>query len=413
MNRFHNSGLTRLTFGVLLLAMIATPLSPVAAQTNDGAADLEEQLSYLEEQIDALGNQISFSERIDPYQRLALLQQLIALSTQILELQRLIRQSEEASEESVTADEVGLEQVVVSFTPDDPEATVELTYLTADDVEETETLDFTITDVTPDTEFGTMVAEARQQAVEVVAAETAITNQSINERLYVSARNPAFDTWLAMEPDDPAREELGEELFAQFGANSIVEEVLVFPGDGLGTILIITDQNEVLETKLELTSQSRAAVEQYRFTYAYYVLEPGQRAALYPTTPAPDFEPAYSEVEEELEKLVLYLTIQLSFDHIPFVEEIQLFDRKFVQFLVENETVLQLRDTAYGEVPPLHQPLQCIPQNDRVVMEGFTDSLVDELGVQHSYDLPTRFFAPLRFNLDRQSATCGSVTRVF
>ncbi|MFW6210168.1 MAG: hypothetical protein ACOC4E_01605 [Patescibacteria group bacterium] len=407
----------RLICKVVLLACLVTPLAPVTAQGSPGASDsdgptLEEQIEELREQLDRLGNRISFSDRVDPYERLVLLQQLITLSTQVLELQLLVQQGGEEPGEAVTADEVDLEQVVAHLTPADQTVNVDMLYLDEDGVETIESLDFTLAGVASDSRFSRLIAEAREQTVEAVAVETALTNRSIGERTVVSAENPQMATWLAMDPDDPDRAELGEELFAQFGASSVIEQVLVFPGDENGRIIITSDQNEALEIKLVRTTHPRLDAL-YAFTYTYYVLEPGQLSALYPTTNPPTFQPAYIEVEEEIEPAFLPLTIDMTFGDIPFVEEIRGFEHRFITFMINNQTAIQAPSSQFGTVSPLYQPVQCLSQNDRVVMEGFINALIDELGFQNAYDLPVRFIAPVNFSVDRGTAHCGEVTRAF
>lgn len=404
--------------GLLIMILVFSPFSFVKAEvTKVDSTKLSpsDQLDALSIALVGIGSAIATSVSISDTDRLVLMKQLVAISTQILQLRNgvvfklpfvmtIATTTAAAESRKVTAKSVGLERVKVSYDILTNKSIVSTRY-TAPAKNSTSTYDFT--ELNSVTGFTKKVALLRELAGMEVSSTTNIKFADVEDSLFLSAYETVRDNYIA--PNSATAIYLAD----TFAKNSIVNRVEIHPGIDSGLIKIITDQGESLELILQKDEVDRdrpmAGSPTYSYTYSFYFPSPldstyDRETGL--TTVIPKIsQKSLSVTDVEVMKYIVTM-----FGRVPFTSQVPNFSNKLLSFLTNNRTYYSQRNSI---LPSTIGP-DCYAPTDKLVVTEFIKYLVDNLEAQ--YEDPekiTQFISPLQQADEREMTGCMLTSRYF
>jgi hypothetical protein len=398
--------------GLLLTIFMVSPLAHVRAESvresDIKVANPKEQLESLSSTLIKIGNAIATSNSINDTQRLALMKQLLLISTQIIELNKqsrpvsnipnqviFDRNSLEESKKD-TAKKAGLEKVKVTLDVKKNEAIVETTFKSNSKSSKTT---YKFPELNSVTDFDKKMELLRRLASEKVSTNTNVKFNDVEQVVMVTGRNPLKDSLVI------ANSPVAISLSTNFAQNSIVNSFDVYPGKNSGSIRITTDQNEAVNLILQReVDQNGNTLSTYTSTYEFYfptVLDALMGGLGKNTSPALKvLEESGSLSENEIKEDIITV-----FGGIPFSSQVPNFSGKLLAFMTDNNTV-------YYDSSNNQSQSDCSSLTDKAVVTEYVKFLVDNLDAQ--YEEPAKiikFHTPII--QDEFSSGCSSKSKYF
>lgn len=408
--------------GLLMIMLVLSPFSSVKAEVVGAATatlSASDQLDALSIALVAIGSAIATSKTISDTDRLILMKQLVAISSQIVQLKSVAvfqlpfvmttstssaTTTAAAERKKATAKSAGLERVKVSYDIKTNKSIIETRFLTSSK-NSTTTYDFT--GLNSVSGYTKKVALLRELASIEVSSTTNIKFADVEDLLFITAREPVRDSYIS--PNSATAVYLAE----NFAQNTIVNRVKVYPGLGYGAINIITDQGESLTLVLQKdfvdTERFVSSKTTYSYTYSFYFPSPGD--STYDresgvTTFIPKVSHTLSNVSDtEIMKYIVTL-----FGRVPFTSQVPNFSTKLLAFLTNNLTVY----SQTGSVIPGFTEPDCYSETDKLVVTEFVKYLVDNLEAQYeSPDKITKYISPVQQADEREQIGCLNTSKYF
>lgn len=383
---------TKVVIGALFLSIGVSPLS-VSAQS----PDVSGQLNMLQASLVSIGTAISSAGYLSDTDRLNLLTQLVAISTQITSLRGrntvtvVDPLAAEAAKDSAEA--ANLTRVRVTFNPATNEAVTEVV-VRSNTTRTTEV----ISELASVTQFTNKIARLREIIAMRVSNNLNVKYVDVYEELFVTARDPLRDGPV------PQNSAAATYLAENFAKNSLLEEIRIYPGAGMGVISIHTDQDDigVLTLAREVDSDGNI-LNTYFYQYQYFI---DDRINPYFTTTFsrdddPQPLPRATQTASNVTETDIRAFVRTLFNEVPFTTEISNFDAKLMRFLVQNS----ISNDGNANT-------DCYNSGDKVVVDEFIEYLVDGLEAQYE-DITslTQYITPV---VDRDRGFgCSSRARFF
>jgi hypothetical protein len=383
--------------GLLLTIFIFSPLSAALADgekvDNSGSLSSAEQLKQMSVTLVSIGLAVASSTSLNELQRLELMKQLVVISTSILELQKVnpslstnfipvpLQNTSSGELKKDTAKKVGLERVKVTFNEIKNETIIETFYKSSNKNSKT-THNFT--ELNSVIGFDEKVQLLRDLVTNKISSEKNIKFQDVKDSLFLTARNPIKDTIIT--PNSVTAFNLAQ----TFATNSIVNKVEVYPGDNIGTIRILTDQNEWLDLVLEREVDGNGSLlSTYMSTSNFYfptkfdqVLFGSGGEELKPV-------PKITEKVTNISKNEIKDEIVMMFSTIPFTSQVPNFNSKLLDFMTSNSIV-------YNGSSASDIQRDCYSAGDKLVVNEFIKYLVNNLDAQYDdIDKITFYLSPI------------------
>ncbi len=368
--------LRRILSGVLLVAVLLAA-APITTFANERS--LSEQLADLTVILNDIGTKVAATKMSDA-DRLALMTQLVTISTQIMELKKgeyltsgFVYSPTPAPATDATkktAKSAGLTSVRAAL--DVKSSSIKAEYRYGSKIEK-QTLLFT--DLAAYGNFYDKVGKARELLAKSLSDGTGIKEGDIRDLTFVTARNPLWDKLVTQNSAQAM------ELFDNFGQNSIVNSVVVMPGNGKASITITTDQKEVLVLNLGVVTDEEGYItspKKYLYSYTLHSTDPASYVYFWAEEGA---KPVVAQSSSPIpEKEIKSFTTSL-FNEVPFASKISDFEGKLVKFLTANPTYYE-----YGSVSSTGIK-DCYYASDKVVVDEFIEYLVNGVASQYE-ELP-------------------------
>lgn len=389
----------------LLFSVIGTPATALA-QTPSTA----DQLQTLATSLSSVGALIAASPQLTDADRLLLLTQLVTISKKIIEIRQssylpaytaYLNPALDSDAGKETAEAAGLTRVRVAFNPTTNQAVTEIFYKTT-----VQTATHTFTELATAPNFEQKMVNLRSLLSAKISADTNIKQSDIRQLMHVSGRDPLRDSPIAQNSAT------ANYLSNKFGQHSIVNKVLIRPGNGVGSISILSDQGESLVLTLANEVDPNSFFfrpNKYSYSYEFFIPTPYDAVAslLDPTAgPIPVISQVTNNVtESDIKKYILSL-----FNDVPFTSKISNFEGKLLSFLIQNPTTYKTSSGVGTD-----SGVDCYYASDEVVVNEFIDYLVGGIAVQHE-DLATikQYSAPIEGDPDSFfSGSCSSRSRMF
>jgi hypothetical protein len=407
--------------GLLLTIFIISPFSMVNAQVASSEQTYTlspaDQLDALSAALISIGSAIASSPALSDTDRLTLMRQLVAISSQIVTLRTIpfslpssqltqvtIDPDEERRKD--TARQAGLENVKVSYDM----ATNQVVFVnTYSNSSRNSTTTQSFPELNTVAGFTRKVELLRELATSRVSNQENVRFADVEKILFVSSKDPIRD--MPVAPNSATAQYLTD----NFAQNSIVNRVEVYPGVHLGIIRLLTDQDEYLDLVIrrELDdSEFGSGRPLNTFSYSTNFYLPSRFDTLSdwegnPIPPVPKISLTTTGVPEaEIRRYILNL-----FNDIPFTSQVSNFSPKFLNFLTANPA--RYVSSNNGVQPSVRD---CYVGSDKVVVTEFIKYLVDGLDAQYEdVDDIIAFLAPVvqPEEFDFGSSCRSSNTRFF
>lgn len=397
--------------------MLSFVLSPVAAFA--AADDLILQLDLLTATLVSVGAAISGSPAITDQERIDLLNQLILVSSQIVLLRDDIEDQRKAppAPGQVTARDADLRRIILDVDVDTYR--VEAKVIMNDNSSTTDT--YRVSD-RGFVDFFDKVDDIEDQMVMRLSNILGVSEEDIRDVSFVTAWNPIRDTSIDFFSGTPVTIEdsngdqvaIGTTEALQIGLGigqySIIERVVVDPGNGGASIRLYSDQDEMVELFLRVHGFSEDA---HRFEEIIYEEGPLYAVVNASTTfdysskvyfpiptydqlhpplgcgdpgcadPTPPIRPKLQQLAEDIERDELDNYIAAISEPLPFTEQVDDFQNTALQYLLTNRAYYAY----YDEDPVSPRSGVCIDEADEIVMVGFVESLLTTFEMQYDDDL--------------------------
>lgn len=384
---------------ILCATLIITPTSSVVAQTSTRA----QQIEALSAALVIIGDAISTATDITQAQRVALYTQLVSLSNAIVAL----RMTEESS--AITTDntiaETGFQRAVLSYDYDEP-TEVDATLYFASTSRQTDTFNYPA--LLEYNTFETRMSAVRQFGSYDISQKLGVAHDEASRLTHITGRNPGHREAVGLNST------AAYELLDGFGMYSIINQANIFPGDGAGKIELKSDQGETLtlEIATNVAQRDSSGPVSNNANYNYkYTFRNTDAAKINDDKKAKETDgyiiyETYTNVEREeiLEELAAL------FEGQPLAEEINNYEEKIFNFMLENNSYLLADEKAR------YQPndRNCYDKADVAVMTELLSSLMVTMGVQHE-PVPAIFLfqAPVLLQDEGSGFHCRNVSKVF
>jgi hypothetical protein len=378
---------------LLLLTFLVIPMKPIMAMTEE---EMSQQLSLLTTALAAIGMAISTSPELTEAESANLMNQLVAISDQILEIQAtlspippdILAEYEDADNTRTTVVDAKLNRITLRYDGTARHATATLEFATT-------TKQRTFTLVPPEgASYSAEIDLITKQVLDELASEFNIQRGGMAQLLRLSARDPIRDTNTVIAFNSSVAKEMAE----NFGKRSIVREIGVFPGKREGVIEFFSDQDESLRLSLKKNYD-----ENNRFlgTYTYYVhYFVTSKADPYDTdsegNPIPP-KPKFELFAEDVTTNDIIEVTEIIISYIPFASSISNFDDKLVKFLTDNDTVYM--HGAYSG-PLTDAKRDCYYTSDKTALSEFLTYIVDGLEANYAENIVSnaKYVAPVTFD---------------
>jgi hypothetical protein len=392
---------------VLIIVVVVTlfPVRPVVANS------IEEQTLQLMTAINSLGEVIRTSPAITETERISLFSQLVQLSTAILNLRLIGQSSSQSVPSKETAESVGLERVIVRYSPVTNIAAVEMIFATSTQQERR----FEYRSLSEIADFSDRMTQLRNIAITDVSNILNVRESDIRERIMISARNPIRDARAFITPNSS----LAEQLALKFGAHSIVTNAIVYPSQVIQagderdeikgfSIVFTTDQNEKLVTTVTRSGNNFFG-RRYTLTTEYFLndaflmnsINPDLRQGQLPTA----FTSLQNITENELKTEVAAL-----FGQIPFTSQISDYENKVLRFLFDQSTYLQVGEWQRYS----NENRQCYTSTDSIIVREMAYQFLKDSGAQALIESNEVLVVAPVITIDNSYAlSCRNVQRVF
>lgn len=353
---------------VVCVTLMAAPIIPVVAQT----ASRDEQIEALSATLLVIGEAIRTATTLTDEDRLALYTQLVTLSNAIVAL----RMAEVGDPILASVEEDVLTRLILKYDYDEP-TTVMATTTFASSSPETYT--FNYPKLLEYSTFSKRMSAIRQFGTYDISLETATAQNAVRRLTYISARNPVRDGAILKNSSQ------AEALIEDFGVYSIITNIDIFPGDGTGRIEIKSDQKEILI--IEVTevppegdpSEHPEGSGKYTYHYTFMITDKAFNTLSIPAGFVTDDEKSIGvdNIDVATKNEIIEVLVDLFGKH-PLASEIEDYDDKLFEFLLENKTIFLV------DGHPGYYALgrNCYDPADVLVMKELAGSLLATMKVQ-------------------------------
>lgn len=255
--------------------------------------------------------------------------------------------------------------------------------------------------------------QMRQKVTTLYAQHFATSSRALGETLLFSARHP----WRAAGL--PASSDL-DVLVGLIGTYSIVERVALTPGDGIGTLVVDTDQNERIIFEISsgesrfindrLPKNNRSTVYDFTYSVDFSPVSDQFRSSISGNN---QDQPVIFEREQGISRADILETLEVELAGFTQMDDIDDFPNKFLTFMTENQTALEVGDKIVQS--QINRSLyQCFSDADKDLMIDFLQQFVRVNQYQVYPDRDTlQLYAPIIVSDDSRTIRCKSASAVF
>jgi len=357
----------------------------VQATTTDNATD--RALTSLTLSLGSIAAAVGSSTDIAPADKLKLYTQLAELGQAIIGLGAV---SKVESGAIVTSDESGqlplddtdIHRVVIQLDGDTFLAKVSVYKNTSQP--DVFTIDTQTKELTksPNVSFLKNIKSAKERVVTELSEEYSVKAYQLMGATFVSTRNPIRSKPIASN----SRE--AEELYGQFGVNSVVTGVTVQIRRNGASIEMTDDQNQSLVISVDAIEERLGRDEmgvpttnaRYNGKMEFFLLDDTEPISRDDDRIKPKIDSLSSNLTKE--EMIDFLIDQLR--DMPFAESIPDVDEKLFNFLLTNRSEFVIQENrVVRTLFPTSVAAQCITPSDTVVMNEFLAQSLLGLRVQH------------------------------
>jgi len=357
----------------------------VQATTTDNATD--RALTSLTLSLGSIAAAVGSSTDIAPADKLKLYTQLAELGQAIIGLGAV---SKVESGAIVTSDESGqlplddtdIHRVVIQLDGDTFLAKVSVYKNTSQP--DVFTIDTQTKELTksPNVSFLKNIKSAKERVVTELSEEYSVKAYQLMGATFVSTRNPIRSKPIASN----SRE--AEELYGQFGVNSVVTGVTVQIRRNGASIEMTDDQNQSLVISVDAIEERLGRDEmgvpttnaRYNGKMEFFLLDDTEPISRDDDRIKPKIDSLSSNLTKE--EMIDFLIDQLR--DVPFAESIPDVDEKLFNFLLTNRSEFVIQENrVVRTLFPTSVAAQCITPSDTVVMNEFLAQSLLGLRVQH------------------------------
>jgi hypothetical protein len=398
----------KLVTSIALIVLLAVSIFPTRFVV---ANSIEEQTLQLMSTINSLGEVIRTSPAISEAERVSLFTQLVQLSTAILNLRLLGHSTSPSVQSKERAEDVGLEQVVVRYTPATNIATIQMIFATSTPQERR----FEYRSLSEVADFSDHMTQLKNIAITDVSNILNIRESDIRERIMVSARNPIRDSRIFFTPNSA----LAEELALKFGAHSIVTGAIVYPSQVIQageerdeikgfSIAFTTDQNETLVTTVTRSGNTFFG-RRYTLTTEYFLNDAFLMSGINPDLRQGQLPTAFTSLQNITES-ELKAEVSALFGQIPFASQISDYENKVLRFLFDQSTYLQVGEWQQYS----NENRQCYNRADAIIVREMAYQFLKDSGAQALVAPDDVLVVAPVVTIDNSYAlSCRNVQRVF
>jgi len=368
-----------------VLVVLCVPTTMVQATTTDNATD--RALTSLTLSLGSIAAAVGSSTDIAPADKLKLYTQLAELGQAIIGLGAV---SKVESGAIVTSDESGqlplddtdIHRVVIQLDGDTFLAKVSVYKNTSQP--DVFTIDTQTKELTksPNVSFLKNIKSAKERVVTELSEEYSVKAYQLMGATFVSTRNPIRSKPIASN----SRE--AEELYGQFGVNSVVTGVTVQIRRNGASIEMTDDQNQSLVISVDAIEERLGRDEmgvpttnaRYNGKMEFFLLDDTEPISRDDDRIKPKIDSLSSNLTKE--EMIDFLIDQLR--DVPFAESIPDVDEKLFNFLLTNRSEFVIQENrVVRTLFPTSVAAQCITPSDTVVMNEFLAQSLLGLRVQH------------------------------
>ncbi len=339
------------------------------------------QIDQLKLAIAAVSTAVLNSPTLLEAQKIVLVQQIIAISTQILELEKSIRPIPLPPAKATTptpavsenlkesAKRANLNRIDVTFATTTDEATIRLSYSSGVAVKK-----IILQSVLKAPDFNAKMEALRIDLAKELSNSEKIFERDIKDLMFISARDPVRDGYITRGS------KVAEEMAENFARHSIINEIIVKPNDHFGDVSFITNQGETVNLSIKQKSTSNNVqnsityIDEYEILFEYYATTSRDDVVTDPNTNISTVLPKATKLFDKVDPLLLIDNITSLFSRLPFTTKIPNFGTKFANFLVKNTNTF-----VANRVIPYNQT-DCYYTSDKAIMNGFLSYLIDGVG---------------------------------
>ncbi len=357
----------------------------IESDSEESPDDILAQIEQLTEALAAISQAVINSPDIPDSEKLILIKQIVDISTQILILKEILNPvpfvySVASStptppvpdSEKESAASAHLKGIMVTFDNATDEAEVTLDYSGSKKI-----LNLILPTVIKTSGFNSKMKVLRADLTTELSNSQKIYARDINKLIFISARNPVRDNVI------PTNSAVAKDLSENFGLHSVINKITVYPGMNMGSIVLSSDQEELLRADLASNFDTGfySVYLQYFATTPHDPVDIEGKVILLPKATDGLVNIEKSEVQDVISEL---------FNQIPYSSKIPNFGRKFVDFMTFNYGNFRSSD----EIDESYR--DCYQKSDEAILNGFISYLVKGIGAQSKdVDSITTYVAPM------------------
>ncbi len=383
---------------VICLTLIGAPAMPVVAQTSSRA----QQIEALSATLVTIGEAIHTAPSLTDAERLALYTQLVGVSNAIVAL-RNAEGTDTANEDA--ADVIQLERAVLTYKYKNP-TTVEVVAYVASTSPKTLTYDYP--QLLEYESFGQRMSAVRQLGSYDIGKEFGISQAQARRLTHITGHNPARAN-VFFKNSEPAYI-----LADDFGKNSIIQTVDIYPGSGIGSIKLLSDQGETLTITIKKnpkqTDPKESASDDKKYSYQS-IFQIDDAINLIDGDPKEGNSGIIIDtLSRDLEKDEILDLFTSLFGRHPLATEIDDYENKILKFMLENGAYLFVGDRAQHT----EGDRNCYDESDVLVMKELAGSLLSTMKVQHEpVSEVFQLLAPSFIEERSTQKECKNVEKIF
>ncbi len=382
----------------ICVTLIGTPAVPAVAQTSSR----EQQINALSATLVTIGDTIRTAASLSEAERLSLYTQLVSISNAIVALRNADGQSDVPGEEEEVTDFI---RALLAYDYKKPNEVVVTTYYASSSAQ---TKKVNYSELSNYTTFAQKMSAVRKFGAYDISELVNLPQTEVRRLTHITGRNPARGDGVIKNSQDAYK------LTEDFGITSVINSVNLFPGDGIFTLQISSDQNETATFEIsenDRGSDPRETINQKpRYTYHYTFRLTDPKDIIWVFGRDEDPEILVEDTNTAMEKDEIIDLIVSLFGKHPLAKEIESYNDKIFQFLMNNKSYLFASERAYYRP----EDRNCYDEADVAVMTELAGSLLTTMKVQH--DSVVELFslqAPVLSNDGGTSKECRNIKQVF
>lgn len=387
---------SRVAIKIVCVTLVVAPTTVAVAQTDTVRT---EQVKALAATLLQIGNAIRTATNLTETERIILYTQLAPLSNSVAALNSTSVNSAMTPRSRATGKEIGLERVILSYNYRRPS---EVTAIARFATSTPQNFSFSYPALLNYQTFSSRMTAARQFAANDIAQKIDMLRQDIGRLTFISTSNPARGDFSQI--NSPIAYELEED----FGKYSIINDVRIYPGNGKAKIEIKSDQAEVYIIEIIRDPNGRSSGgSKYSYKQTFKII---QGLNNFSNLRDEDSEIVTDHTFDNLDKKELTdLLLDLLGNHSSMTE-IENFEEKLFEFIIENKTFL----LAGGMARDMSEYRNCYDPGDVTVMKGLATSILRTMELQaEPVDDALLLQAPIQDSIGGWYKRCVSVKKYF